>query len=490
MSTTEARRVHRPAVPVSVPRPMRVALYTRKSSEKGLDQAFNSIDAQRQMLEEFVARHADQGWVALPERYDDGGFTGGNTNRPAFQRLLADIEAGRIDKVAVYRLDRLSRSTGDFVGILQTFSKYGIEAVSPNERIEHATAGDRLTLGMRMQVSQYEREIAAERIRDKMRAARRQGHWQGGRPVLGYDVVAKKLIVNEAEAGHVRAIFESFLRTGSIVATLADLDRRGIRNKSWTTQRGRVVTGSAFDSNSLRKLLGQVVYIGKLHAGKEIVGGDQPAIVPQETWDAAQALLGGDETGRSWERKPSGALLQGLLRCAACGGGMVAHYTLKGTRRYGAYVCGTQRRRGRAACPGSRAPLGDMETFVVEKIRAIGRDPALVAETVAAAGPERTTRLGELRLDLRRAEAENSERVPELRAELAALKGCVIDADLAAALASFDAVWDALFPAERARILHLLIERIVFDASTGTVSITYRAGGVAELAHGEEGAAA
>jgi len=501
MTTTSAhRRAPRLPPPPGAPTTVRVALYTRKSSEKGMEQAFNSIDAQRQMLEQYVTRHSEQGWVALAARYDDGGFTGGNTNRPAFQRLLADIEAGRIDKVAVYRLDRLSRSTGDFVSILETFRRHGIEAVSPSERIEHATASDRLNVGIRMQVSQFEREVAAERIRDKMRAARGQGLWQGGRPVLGFDVVHKKLVVNEVEAGDVCAIFETYLRTKSLVATLADLDRRDIRNKSWTTLKGRAVAGSPFDANGLRHLLGNVLYAGQIRAGDEVVDGEQPAIVPPETWEAVQVLLHAGRVERRHERQPTGALLQGLMRCGRCGGAMVAHYAVKKSRRYASYVCALQKRRGWGACPGNRAPLGPMEAFVIERVRELSRDPELVARVVATAGPDLDVRRGELVQDVRRAGvdlkrardggerdaiAAAAKRSEELHAESAALKDCTIDeGELRAALESFDLVWAELFPAERSRLLHLLIAGIVYDASTERVVITLRtADGEATVTH-------
>jgi len=484
MSISELRRARRPVADTGA-RPMRVAIYARKSTEKGMEQEFNSIDNQIAACHAYIASQG-QGWVALPEAYSDPGFSGGTLNRPAMRRLLEDVEAGRIDIVLAYRMDRLSRRQLDMLNVLDLFERHRVQFISVTEPFTTATPIGRAMISLLGVFAQMERETIAERIRDKMSASRRRGLWQGGRPLLGYDVVAKKLVVNEAEAGHVRAIFETFLRTKSLVATLADLDRRGIRNKSWTTQQGRAVTGSAFDANTLRSLLGNVVYLGMLRAGTEVVDGDQDAVVAQATWDAVQTLLAASRpTGRSRERKPSGALLQGLLRCATCGGGMVAHYALKGTRRYGAYVCATQKRRGRSACRGSRAPLGDMEEFVVARIRETAQDPALVAQVVAAAGPERTSRLAELRQDLRRAEAENSGSVAELRAELAALKALTIDeADLVAALASFDAIWDALFPAERSRVLHLLIDRIVYDAANEQVAITYRPGGVAELAGG------
>jgi len=506
MSTSEASRVRRQAVAAAAPRSIRVAIYTRKSTEKGMEQEFTSIDSQREAIEAYVVSQRGKGWAALSTRYDDAGWSGSTLERPAFTQLRADIDAGMIDVVAVYKFDRLSRNFADFVALIDDLDERGVSVVSTTQSIDTSTDVGRLILNVLASFAEYERKQIAERIRDKMGASRRRGLWQGGRPLLGYDVVAKKLVANEAEADHVRAIFDTFLRTKSVVATLADLDRRGARNKSWTTQTGKVVTGRPFDANGLRRLLGNVVYAGRLHAGAEVVDGDQPAIVPQATWEAVQDLLGSDRSARSRKRKPSGALLQGLLRCASCGGGMVAHYALKGTRRYGFYVCATQRRRGKSACSGSRAPLGEMEEFVIGRIRETAQDPALVAQVVAAAGPEVAVRCEQVAQDLRRAEAEvrrlqgadnagaaeaATQRAVDLRAELAALKGQSIDvADLAAALASFDAIWEALFTAERSRVLHLLLDRIVYDAANEQLTITYRPRGVADLAHGEEVAAA
>ena len=524
MTTTAAHRRARTRAtePASSPAVVRVACYTRKSSEKGLDQAFNSIDAQRQMLEDFVAQHAADGWVALVDRYDDGGFSGGNTKRPGLQRLLAAVRAGHIDKVAVYRLDRLSRSTVDFVHLMDLLRCYGVEVVSPNERIENATASDRLTLGVRMQVSQFEREIAAERIRDKMKAARLRGLWMGGRAVLGYDVDRHRLVANETEAEDVRAIFALFLRTRSLVATLRELNVRGIKNKSWLTQRGRHVDGQAFSKNTLTRLLTSVVYVGQFDVEGKIVKADHTGIVPRELFDQVQAIFAESkaEPGRP-ERQVWSALLTGLLRCAACGSAMVPTYSVKGSRRYGYYQCQRTKAQGATACPGSRVAQGPIESAVVERIAAIGRDPALADEAVRAAHAEVASRRAELAQDARRcglevqrqkaesdalvaAIARQAGDVPELRQklavvreelqdaqarakavrdELASLKASVVSEDeLRRAIVSFTPVWTALFPAERARLVRLLVERVSFDARTGDTEIQFHANGIATLA--------
>ncbi|HEX5010786.1 MAG TPA: recombinase family protein [Planctomycetota bacterium] len=483
---------------------MRVALYTRKSTKKGLDQQFNSIEAQREALEKFITDHAADGWVALPERYDDGGVSGATTSRPAWQRLLSDVKRGLIDKIAVYKPDRLSRDSADAALMMKYFRSVGVGVVSPNERLDQDTASDRFSLGVRMQAWQYEREIAAERIRDKMRAARQRGQWQGGRPVLGYDVVAKKLVVNEPEAADVRAIFESYARTTSIVATLAELERRGIRLKSWTTQRGRRNEGRAFRDHSLHTLLANPLYVGRLYAGQDVVDAEHEAIVPRELWDEVQALLALGQREQA-PRRAWGALLTGIIHCAVCGSGMVPSYCKKGDTRYGYYVCQSIKARGADGCPGSRVAQGVVEAAVVERIRAMARDPALLDEAVRQARAEVEARRAALATDAQRAGMEaarlageiadliaHGADVPELRQRLdglrqahdaatqrataakdeaAVLRAPLDEGELRRAIESFGPAWDALFPGERSRLVRLVVERVSVDGRTGFVQV-------------------
>jgi site-specific DNA recombinase len=212
---------------------LRCAIYTRKSTEEGLEQEFNSLDAQRESAEAFVRSQAGEGWTLLPERYDDGGFTGGNMDRPALQRLLAEIEAGKIDCVVVYKVDRLSRSLLDFAAMMQTFEKHQVSFVSVTQQFNTATGMGRLVLNVLLSFAQFEREIIGERIRDKLAAMRRKGKWAGGHPLLGYDIDPRgfKLIVNEDEAVRVRAIFELYLERQGLVPVIEELDRRGWVNK-------------------------------------------------------------------------------------------------------------------------------------------------------------------------------------------------------------------------------------------------------------------
>ena len=229
-------------------RNMRCAVYTRKSTEEGLEQQFNSLDAQREAAEAYIASQQQEGWTCLPQRYDDGGFTGANMDRPALQRLLADMAAGHIDCVLVQKVDRLSRSLLDFAKMMEAFDTHRIAFVSVTQQFNTATSMGRLILNVLLSFAQFERDLISERTRDKIAAARRKGKWSGGKPVLGYDVdvPTTKLVVNEAEAVQVRAIFELYVRRQTLRAVLDELEQRGWVNKRWRTRKGCERGGRAF----------------------------------------------------------------------------------------------------------------------------------------------------------------------------------------------------------------------------------------------------
>src|SRR5258707_11339187 len=272
---------------------IRCAIYTRKSTEEGLQQEFNSLDAQREAGEAYIKSQAAEGWVCLPEHYDDGGYSGGNVDRPALHRLLADIEAGKIDTVVLYKVDRLSRSLLDFSRLVETFEKHRISFVSVTQQFNTATSMGRLMLNVLLSFAQFEREIISERTRDEIAAARRKGKWVGGHPVLGYDVDPQrfKLLVNEDEAARVRAIFTLFLEHESLLPVVQELERRGWFTKRWTTRKGRERGGLPFNKTGLHHLLTNVTYLGKVRYRDEVHDGEQPAIVDADTWQQCQTLL-------------------------------------------------------------------------------------------------------------------------------------------------------------------------------------------------------
>src|SRR5687767_8710710 len=280
---------------------VRCAVYTRKSTEEGLEQEFNSLDAQRESAEAYVAAQKHEGCVCLPDRYDDGGFTGGNIDRPAVQRLMRDIEAGKVDCVVVYKVDRLSRSLMYFARMMSTFEKHGVSFVSVTQQFNTTHSMGRLTLNILLSFAQFEREIISERTRDKIAAARRKGKFAGGKPVLGYDLLSgpggTKLIVNEDEAHRVRQVFALYLKHEALIPTVTELNRRGWTTKCWASRKGSTKGGRTFDKVTLFKLLTNVVYTGRVRYREEVHAGEHAGIVDAAAWQRVQAVL--QRNGRS-----------------------------------------------------------------------------------------------------------------------------------------------------------------------------------------------
>lgn len=401
------------------PRRLRCAVYTRKSSEEGLEQEFNSLDAQREACEAYIASQKSEGWVLVRDRYDDGGFSGGNLERPALKRLITDIEAGLVDVVVVYKIDRLSRSLMDFSRLVDLFDQHSVTFVSVTQSFNTTTSMGRLTLNILLSFAQFEREVIGERIRDKFAASRKRGMWMGGHPPIGYDIKDRKLVVNATEAKLVRSIFERFLRQGSVSLVARDMQIEGK-----LTKRGR-----PFDKGIVYKLLNNPVYVGEaVHKGTRYPG-EHEAIVDLGTFDKVQAIFSTNGRVRAAAiRNGTPALLKGLIFTEA-GRAMTPTHTKKGSRLYRYYVS-TDAVRGRAAATTdapSRLPADVVETAVVQEIRRLVRAPEIVAKAVMAVKQE----------------------VPTVR-----------ERDVVAALNRFAEVWSALLPAEQARIIRLLIERV------------------------------
>ena len=502
-------------------RPTRCAVYTRKSTEEGLQQEFNSLDAQREAAEAYIASQKAEGWVCLPDRYDDGGFTGGNMDRPALQRLVADIEDGKIDCIVVYKVDRLSRSLIDFSKIVDVLERHNVSFVSVTQQFNTGTSMGRLMLNVLLSFAQFEREIISERTRDKIAAARRKGKWMGGKPLLGYDLLVmpggSKLVVNEDEAARVRVIFELYLEKQSLIRTCQVLNDRGWTTKRWTARKGHECGGQRFDKTILFRLLTNVVYRGQVRARDKVYPGEQDAILDDVTWERVQRMLRSNgRTGGMHVRNKYGALLKGLLRCKPCGRAMMHAYTAKGNRCYRYYVCYTAQKQGWDACPSKSIPAEQIERFVVEQIRAIGRDPAVMAmaldqaraqaleetaalesdvgvaereigrihaeitkvATDAATSGDAASRLAEFHERLRDAE----QHLTELRDQAERVRSAAVTkAEVDSALAAFTPLWDALSPREQARVLRLLIQRVDYDGAKGKVAVTFHANGIRTL---------
>ena len=504
-----------PAPTVARPKVVRCAVYCRKSTEEGLQQEFNSLDAQRAAGEAYVASQKANGWRCIPTHYDDGGFSGGTLERPALKQLLADIEAGLVDVVIVYKIDRLSRSLLDFVQLAAHLEKYGVSFVSVTQAFDTGTSTGRLMLNMLLSFGQFEREIIGERIRDKIAASRQRGRWTGGTPILGYDVdrsgASPKLVVNPAEASRTLQIFELYVELGSLLAVVRELERRGWQNKAWTTRDGRPRGGQPFDKTRLHALLTNPIVVGKVtHKGSTYDGLHDP-IVPQALFDRVQKLLKKNGRGGPELRNKHGALLRGLLFCSHCQCAMVHTFTRRGSHLYQYYICTRAAKRGRTACPTRSVPAAEIERLVLDEVRAIGRDPTLVRETIAACNAkqaEQRERLigerGTLERGLTRLRHELAlpdiapARVAEVGAQIDGAEQRIAEIDrtlghmdqtpltpqeVADALRDFDGVWAALQPKEQARLVHLVVQRVDYDGANGAVSITFRDIGIATLAH-------
>ncbi len=492
----------------------RCAIYTRKSSEEGLDQEYNSLDAQRDAAEAFIASQKAEGWTALPDRYDDGGYSGGSMERPALDRLLRDIDAGKIDCVVVYKVDRLSRSLMDFARIMETFDRHGVSFVSVTQQFNTTHSMGRLTLNILLSFAQFEREIIGERIRDKLAAQARKGKWTGGAPVLGYDVdrsgPSPRLVINASEAGQVRELFRMYLKEAALLPVVKELSRRGWVNKHRVTKKGQHLGGRPFDKSTLHQLLTNPIYTGKMRYKDELYAGEHEPIIEQALFDQVQQQLSQNgRTGGLEVRNRYGALLRGLLRCKCCGAAMShTFHGGNGRSKYRYYRCTHAIKSGQEACPSGSLPAGEIERVVIDEVRGLARDEALLAQVLKDAHTAIQGQLVAARRahgDLRRqrdrdgrdlaqlaadskADAQSISRISELRARLADANRqepqlearvaelesqTVTPADAKAAFGQFDKLWQSLSPREQARILKLLIASVDYDGQVGTISVTF-----------------
>ncbi|MDL5053324.1 recombinase family protein [Oscillatoria laete-virens NRMC-F 0139] len=497
---------------------VRCAIYTRKSTDENLDLEFNSLDAQRESAENFISSQRSEGWVCLSEKYNDGGFTGGNMDRPGLKQLLADVTAGKIDCIVVYKVDRLSRSISDFARIMETFEKHQVSFVSVTQQFNTTTSMGRLMLNVLLSFAQFEREIISERTRDKIAATRRKGKWSGGHPILGYDIDPKggKLHLNEKEAVRVREIFDLFLKHEALIATIAELDQRGWTTKRWIGRDGKEKGGKPFDKSSLYTLLKNILYIGKVSYKTEVVKGEQPAIVSADTFLKVQMVLQRNgRNGGAIVRNKYGSLLRQVLVCSSCQCSMNHTYSTKDKKcRYRYYVCANAQKRGWNTCSTKSVSAPKIEEYVIAQIKRIIDDGKLIQDTLRKFQAQTQAQSEALRNEERRLINEGMKLQIELRsasgrakadpARLAELHSrsqeterelsetrTRIDAlqpsdgnvsTLTAALRQFDPVWAVLAPRERAKLVELIVERVAYDGANGRIAVTFRPLGLSSLA--------
>ena len=525
MGRSSARRAtaSTPAAPAEK-KVIRCAIYTRKSTEEGLQQEFNSLDAQREAGEAFIVSQKSEGFLALADHYDDGGYTGGNMDRPALQRLLAAVESRSVDCVVVYKVDRLSRSLMDFARIVEVFDQNGVSFVSVTQQFNTTTSIGRLTLNILLSFAQFEREIISERTRDKMSAARRKGKWIGGHPVLGYNIDPKggRLHVNQEEAEQVRTIFGLYLERGSMLPVLQETDRRGMLTKRWTTGDGKVRGGQRMAKATLHGILTNAIYTGMVDHKGTLYPGQHERIIDQGTWERVHETLRRNraDNGASLKNK-FGALLRGLLFCVPCGTPMVHSYTMRKSKRYRYYVCYNAQQQGWKNCETKSVTAQAIEAAVLDSIRRIGSDPKL-AEAVATEALEQVARrhkeidhetavlqkrLRQLsqnsareavdttadagarfeRMSALQGDIENAERrLGELQAERGDLVTDHISGEeLRQTIAEFDAVWASMTTREQEQMIRLLIAKVGYDGRTGKVTVNFSNTGAKDLCQGK-----
>ncbi len=485
---------------VAAPTVVRCAVYCRQSVSEGNGESA-SISVQREACEAFIVAHKAEGWLNVSDTYSDQGISGATLQRPGMQRLLADIEADRVDAIVTYKLDRVSRNLADFAALVAMLERRGIRLVSVTQSFDTKSAVGRLTLGILMSFSEFERSLVSERTRDAVVSARKKGRWTGGVTPWGYTLVSGKLIPDPVEAQRVKETFALYLQHESLIDVAEALNARGWKTKVTGTRDGGTRGGVAWSKSSVHRVLSNPVYVGRVVVDGAAFKSESPAIVDRATWTAVQERLeqnGGEHTRAA--RYESGALLRGLLYCGSCGSAMSPSCARKGPRVYRYYRCSRALKQGRAACPSRHVSAPAIEAQVVAEIAKRANDPAVVeAITLAAkeqlaekrrglnaekraidrairdAAKERAETTHDRMPALDRRVSEHEARLAAIKQEAASLAAMEVDPEqVARTVADFPTVWGALLPRERRRVSEILIARVVVDGSPGCPAVTLR----------------
>ncbi|PPD34075.1 MAG: recombinase [Methylomonas sp.] len=431
----------------AIKRRIRCAVYTRKSTEEGLDQDYNSIDAQRDAGHAYIASQRAEGWIAVVDDYDDPAFSGGNMERPALKRLMADIETGLIDVVVIYKIDRLTRSLADFSKMVEVFERQGVSFVSVTQQFNTTTSMGRLMLNVLLSFAQFEREVTGERIRDKIAASKRKGMWMGGIPPLGYDVENRRLVPNPKEAKLIKQIFQRFVELGSGTMLVKELKLEGVTSKAWTTQDGKVRDGKPIDKSLIYKLLNNRTYLGELRHREQWYPAEHLPLIDRELWENVQVILASNSRIRGNNTRATVTyLLKGIVFGHDGRALSPWHTTKKNGRRYRYYVPQRDVKEHAGASGLPRLPAGELESAVMDQLRGILRSPALLPDIVPKA----------VKLD-----------------------ATLDEAKVTVAMTKLDAIWEQLFPAEQTRIVRLLVEKVI--VSPCDLEVRLRSNGIEQM---------
>jgi|GEM_PF-31047 len=518
-----------PPTPHASP-PVRCAIYTRKSTDENLESSFNSLDAQREASENYIRSQQHEGWVALPERYDDGAISGATLERPALQRLLADVRQGKVDTIVIYKIDRLSRSLMDFTKLVEELEQFNVSLVSVTQQFNTTTSMGRLTMNILLSFAQFEREVSAERIRDKIAAEKKRGRWVGGQPPLGYEIdkANRRLVIIPDEAMVVRYVFRRFLQLRSMLLVAHDMNAKKYNSNGRPGKRPAL-----WNKATVYRTLNNPAYVGLIRHHDQTYKGEHEAIIDQELWDEVHAILNTNPIVRGRAtRSKSEALLRGLIRCGHCDMSMGITYTKKQGKQYRYYLCGHAEpstrpsaslrpgKSGRDACPVKSIPAGDVEAAVMLQLRRIFQAPEILGEAfrvvqqreesdrrsleaeraalekelatlrtnasllvqntfgrVSQSGDGNPQFVAEELHRMEKQAADVQQKLSQVRAQLEML-ACperttgvdgqttpTSEPELFEELGVLDRVWGELFPAERERILRLMVESITVTTS-------------------------
>ncbi len=490
------------------------AIYARKSTDAKLEQQVNSISVQCAAARSFIESQKHQGWYCIDEELSDNNQSGATLKRPALRRLMQLIKKGKVKVVVVNRLDRISRSLSQFLELMTFFEEHGVALVSVTQNINTSTPMGRLMLSIIMSFSEFERELICERVTERMYAARKNGQFLGGRPVLGYNIKpeGRALEIDEIEAIRVREIFELYLELRSIKAVVLELKKRGWKNKQWVTREGKVIGGTDFTASTLHNLLKNQIYTGKVTLKGEIYEGQHNGIVDPDIFARVQSMLANNDVQKgNRNRNSHDALLKGLLKCKSCGTAFVHAGTKKKSKYYRYYTCSNKRLNGAHACPSPSIPAGEIENLVTEQLMSIGTNPELqemvhrqLAEamdakqaTSARAKKTATQQLNRitkelassrefgasesliLHLEQKRQEAENALE----NAEKDATWHQPSKEDVIAVVRDMAGLWPMFNTGEKCAFVKTLIRQVEYDAVEGSITLHFNDEGFIPSAH-------